>query len=154
MQLLLWLDSPILERQVLLQLLQTKWEPTCFRTICFPLQSVATIINSLNLGKGRNKDKCMFLLYIHANSLSNLKKSKKGSDGSGGIGAGAAVDFSIKELYAIQEIQSQENLFKLIIGWALYSQTCFSDHLSTKTTCLQQSHFMFTFKIVSHWNMY
>eukprot|EP00057_Strongylocentrotus_purpuratus_P007225 XP_011661699.1 PREDICTED: DNA helicase MCM8 [Strongylocentrotus purpuratus] len=67
-------------------------------------------------GKGRNKDKCMFLLYIHANSLSNLKKSKKGSDVSGGIGAGAAVDFSIKELYAIQEIQSQENLFKLIIG--------------------------------------
>ncbi|XP_030855456.1 DNA helicase MCM8 [Strongylocentrotus purpuratus] len=73
-------------------------------------------VSNVDEGKGRNKDKCMFLLYIHANSLSNLKKSKKGSDVSGGIGAGAAVDFSIKELYAIQEIQSQENLFKLIIG--------------------------------------
>ena len=31
-----------------------------------------------------------------------------------------------------------------------YSQTCFSDHLSTKTTCLQQAHFLFPLKMVSH----
>ena len=36
----------------------------------------------------------------------------------------------------------------------MYSQTCFSDHLSTKTTCLQQAHFLFSLKMVSHWNMY
>uniref|UniRef100_A0A8C1SAI7 DNA helicase MCM8 n=1 Tax=Cyprinus carpio TaxID=7962 RepID=A0A8C1SAI7_CYPCA len=67
-------------------------------------------------GNGRNKkDKCMFLLYIQANSVSNSKgqKSKAASDSEG---QGPSVEFSIKDLYAIQEIQAQEDLFKLIVN--------------------------------------
>uniref|UniRef100_A0A673G8W6 DNA helicase MCM8 n=1 Tax=Sinocyclocheilus rhinocerous TaxID=307959 RepID=A0A673G8W6_9TELE len=67
-------------------------------------------------GNGRNKkDKCMFLLYIQANSVSNSKgqKSKAVSDSEG---QGPSVEFSIKDLYAIQEIQAQEDLFRLIVN--------------------------------------
>ncbi|KAI7804271.1 putative DNA helicase MCM8 [Triplophysa rosa] len=53
-------------------------------------------------GSGRHKkDKCMFLLYIQANSTE---------------GQGPSVEFSIKDLYAIQEIQAQDDLFKLIVN--------------------------------------
>ncbi|XP_072163403.1 DNA helicase MCM8-like [Diadema setosum] len=81
--------------------------------------TVSGIVKVANVdeGKSRNKDKCMFLLYIRANSVSNLKQGKKTSEEGGSAGtSGAAVDFTIKELYAIQEIQSQENLFRLIVG--------------------------------------
>lgn len=56
----------------------------------------------------------MFLLYIQANSVSNSKgqKSKATSESEG---PGPSVEFSIKDLYAIQEIQAQEDLFKLIV---------------------------------------
>ncbi|RXN18654.1 DNA helicase MCM8 [Labeo rohita] len=66
-------------------------------------------------GNGRNKDKCMFLLYIQANSVSNSKgqKSKAASESED---QGPSVEFSIKDLYAIQEIQAQEDLFKLIVN--------------------------------------
>lgn len=67
-------------------------------------------------GSGRNKkDKCMFLLYIQANSVSNSKgqKSKAASESEG---QGPSVEFSIKDLYAIQEIQAQEDLFKLLVN--------------------------------------
>jgi len=59
-----------------------------------------------------NKDKCMFLLYLHANAVNN----NKGSSSSGEQASGLAMEFSIKELYAIQEIQAQNNLFRLIVG--------------------------------------
>ncbi|KAK2567403.1 DNA helicase MCM8 [Acropora cervicornis] len=59
-----------------------------------------------------NKDKCMFVIYIHANAVNN----NKGNAGSGEQTSGLAMDFSIKELYAIQEIQAQSNLFRLIVG--------------------------------------
>lgn len=39
-----------------------------------------------------NKDKCMFLIYIHANAVNN----NKGSAGSGEQTSGLAVEFSIK----------------------------------------------------------
>uniref|UniRef100_A0AAY4CGM8 DNA helicase MCM8 n=1 Tax=Denticeps clupeoides TaxID=299321 RepID=A0AAY4CGM8_9TELE len=50
------------------------------------------------------KDKCMFLLYIEANSVSNSKgqKSKVSSEPEC---QGTSVEFSLKDLYAIQEIQ-------------------------------------------------
>ena len=60
-------------------------------------------------GKGKNKDKCMFLLYIHANSVNNSKGNKSASDG-------LAMDFSLKELYGIETIQSEEQLFRLLVG--------------------------------------
>ncbi|PFX30710.1 DNA helicase MCM8 [Stylophora pistillata] len=59
-----------------------------------------------------NKDKCMFLLYLHANAVNN----NKGGTGSAEQSSGLAMEFSIKELYAIQEIQAQKNLFRLIVG--------------------------------------
>uniref|UniRef100_A0A9J8BM68 DNA helicase n=1 Tax=Cyprinus carpio carpio TaxID=630221 RepID=A0A9J8BM68_CYPCA len=59
-------------------------------------------------GNGRNKkDKCMFLLYIQVNSLRAASDSE---------GQGPSVKFSIKDLYAIQEIQAQEDLFRLIVN--------------------------------------
>ncbi|CAL1537556.1 unnamed protein product, partial [Lymnaea stagnalis] len=65
-------------------------------------------------GRGRNNDKCMFLLYLHGNSVNNTKGNKRNSGES--TGSGLAMDFTMKELYAIQEIQSQENLFQLLVG--------------------------------------
>lgn len=58
----------------------------------------------------------MFLLYIEANSVSNNKgqKTKASEDG---CKHGALMEFSLKDLYAIQEIQSEENLFKLIVKY-------------------------------------
>ncbi|XP_059929660.1 DNA helicase MCM8 isoform X1 [Gadus macrocephalus] len=60
--------------------------------------------------KGK-KDQCMFLLYIEANSVSNTKgqRSDLGAQDSGGE------EFSLKELYAIQEIQSQTDLLRLLV---------------------------------------
>ncbi|KAJ8299815.1 hypothetical protein KUTeg_023875 [Tegillarca granosa] len=63
-------------------------------------------VNSVEEGRSRNKDKCMFLLYIHANSVSNAKGNKSGDS------SGLAMDFTMKELYAIEEIQSEKNLFR------------------------------------------
>ncbi|OWF54901.1 DNA helicase MCM8-like [Mizuhopecten yessoensis] len=67
-------------------------------------------VNSVDEGRGRNKDKCMFLLYLQANSVNNTKGNKSGDT------AGLAIDFSIKELYAIEEIQSETNTFRLLVG--------------------------------------
>ncbi|XP_041352396.1 LOW QUALITY PROTEIN: DNA helicase MCM8-like [Gigantopelta aegis] len=69
-------------------------------------------VNSIDEGRGRNKDKCMFLLYLHANSVNNLKGNKSGGEGSSGL----AMDFTMKELYAIEEIQSEPSLFRLLVG--------------------------------------
>ncbi|CAH1792022.1 unnamed protein product [Owenia fusiformis] len=68
-------------------------------------------VQSSDEGRGRqSKDKCMFLLYIYANSVQNSKGEKKSDSKS----AGVAMDFTMKELYAIEEIQSEANLLKLI----------------------------------------
>ncbi|XP_019371747.1 PREDICTED: DNA helicase MCM8 isoform X1 [Gavialis gangeticus] len=67
-------------------------------------------------GASRNKnDKCMFLLYIEANSVSNSKgqKIKKCEDETDHR---AFLEFSLKDLYAVREIQAEENLFKLIVN--------------------------------------
>ena len=72
---------------------------------------------TLKFTGSRNKnDKCMFLLYLEANSVSNNKgqKTKASEDG---CKHGALMEFSLKDLYAIQEIQSEENLFKLIVKY-------------------------------------
>ncbi|XP_062863189.1 DNA helicase MCM8 [Trichomycterus rosablanca] len=66
-------------------------------------------------GFRKNKDKCMFLLYIEANSVSNSKGQKHKAT-SEQEGQEASVEFSLKDLYAIQEIQAQDDLFKLIVN--------------------------------------
>uniref|UniRef100_A0A8C9JRC4 DNA helicase MCM8 n=1 Tax=Panthera tigris altaica TaxID=74533 RepID=A0A8C9JRC4_PANTA len=84
---------------------------------CVPGDTVTItgVVKVSNAEEGsRNKnDKCMFLLYIEANSVSNSKgqKTKTSEDG---CKHGALMEFSLKDLYAIQEIQAEENLFKLI----------------------------------------
>ncbi|KAH0513946.1 DNA helicase MCM8 [Microtus ochrogaster] len=86
---------------------------------CVPGDTVTItgIVKVSNTEEGsRNKnDKCMFLLYIESNSVSNSKgqKSQTAEDGSQ---HGTLMDFSLKDLYAIQEIQAEENLLKLIVN--------------------------------------
>lgn len=72
---------------------------------------------ALKFTGSRNKnDKCMFLLYIEANSVSNSKgqKTKASQDG---CKHATMMEFSLKDLYAIQEIQAEEHLFKLIVKY-------------------------------------
>ncbi|KAK9541232.1 hypothetical protein VZT92_001293 [Zoarces viviparus] len=88
---------------------------------CVPGDAVTVtgIVRVTNDGTSRgNKDQCMFLLYIEATSVSNTKghRSKSGQ-GSGGCleDRSGGEEFSLKELYAIQEIQSQPDLLRLIV---------------------------------------
>ncbi|XP_061478488.1 DNA helicase MCM8 isoform X2 [Rhineura floridana] len=73
-------------------------------------------VSNTEEGASRNKnDKCVFLLYIEANSVSNTKGQKVSND-EHGINHQACMEFSLKDLYAVQEIQAEENLFKLIVN--------------------------------------
>lgn len=87
---------------------------------CVPgdMVTITGIVKVSNIKDGgfKNKNnKCLFLLYIEANSVSN-SKGHKGKDTDESVSHGASMDFSLKDLYAIQEIQSQENLLKLIVS--------------------------------------
>uniref|UniRef100_UPI00398E7D0C DNA helicase MCM8 n=1 Tax=Pristiophorus japonicus TaxID=55135 RepID=UPI00398E7D0C len=76
---------------------------------------IVKVANS-NEGKTRNKDdKCMFFLYIEANSISN-GKGRRNVNSEEVSGETASMEFTLKELYAIQEIQAEENLFKLFVN--------------------------------------
>ncbi|XP_067900466.1 DNA helicase MCM8 isoform X1 [Heterodontus francisci] len=67
-------------------------------------------------GKTRNKDdKCMFFLYIEANSISN-GKGRRNESSEEVSGDTTSMEFTLKELYAIQEIQAEENLLKLFVN--------------------------------------
>lgn len=84
---------------------------------CVPgdMVTVTGIVKATGTEENRNKsnkDKCMFLLYLHVNAVNN----NKGGTGATEQTSGLAMEFSIKELYAIQEIQAQKNLFRLIVG--------------------------------------
>ncbi|XP_021048955.1 DNA helicase MCM8 [Mus pahari] len=86
---------------------------------CVPGDTVTVtgIVKVSNTEEGsRNKnDKCMFLLYIEANSVSN-SKGQKAQTAEDGCKHGTLMEFSLKDLYAIQEIQAEENLLKLIVN--------------------------------------
>ncbi|XP_013015464.1 DNA helicase MCM8 isoform X1 [Cavia porcellus] len=86
---------------------------------CVPGDTVTItgIVKVSNAEEGsRNKnDKCMFLLYIEANSVSN-SKGQKTETSEDGCKHGTLMEFSLKDFYAIQEIQAEENLFKLIVN--------------------------------------
>ncbi|XP_060642079.2 DNA helicase MCM8 isoform X2 [Anolis sagrei] len=80
--------------------------------------TVAGIVKVANTEEGasRNKnDKCVFLLYIEANSISNTK-GQKAKNYEHGINNQSCMEFSLKDLYAVQEIQAEEDLFKLIVN--------------------------------------
>ncbi len=82
-----------------------------------PLEPLILKIHPINLslGKGRQKDKCMFLLYVDANSVTNAKgkKASRKEEQKDGV---KDKDFTDPELYAIAAIQSERNLFRLIVG--------------------------------------
>ncbi|XP_004840853.1 DNA helicase MCM8 isoform X1 [Heterocephalus glaber] len=86
---------------------------------CVPGDTVTItgIVKVSNAEEGsRNKnDKCMFLLYVEANSVSN-SKGQKTETSEDGCRHGTLMEFSLKDFYAIREIQAEENLFKLIIN--------------------------------------
>ncbi|NXP43899.1 MCM8 helicase, partial [Heliornis fulica] len=73
-------------------------------------------VSSTEEGTSKNKnDKCMFLLYIEANSVSNSKgQNPKNFDDE--TFQRSFMEFSLKDLYAVQEIQAEENLFRLIVN--------------------------------------
>ncbi|XP_051935358.1 DNA helicase MCM8-like [Hippocampus zosterae] len=90
---------------------------------CVPGDTVTVtgIVRVTNDGTSRwNKDQCMFLLYIEATSVSNTKGQQSKCGGAGSSGGSpedrsGGEEFSLKELYAIQEIQSQPDLLRLIV---------------------------------------
>uniref|UniRef100_UPI0009B3E28A DNA helicase MCM8 n=1 Tax=Monopterus albus TaxID=43700 RepID=UPI0009B3E28A len=89
---------------------------------CVPGDAVTVtgIVRVINDGSSRgNKDQCMFLLYLDVTSVSNTKgqQSKSGGQGSTESVENCSVweEFSLKELYAIQEIQAQPSLLRLIV---------------------------------------
>ncbi|XP_049724754.1 DNA helicase MCM8 [Elephas maximus indicus] len=86
---------------------------------CVPGDTVTItgIVKVSNAEEGsRNKnDKCMFLLYIEANSVCNSKGQKTKTSESGSK-QGTLMEFSLRDLYAVQEIQAEKNLFKLIVN--------------------------------------
>ncbi|XP_002156618.2 DNA helicase MCM8 [Hydra vulgaris] len=59
---------------------------------------------------GKTIDTSIYILYIHAISITNNKDSQNNviEDGSS--------EFTLKELYAIREIQEEQKLFRLIVG--------------------------------------
>jgi DNA helicase MCM8 len=84
------------------------------------VSGIVKVTNSNEAGRAaRQHDMCVFLLFIDANSLTNSKghvatvdSGSSGKQSSGGI----AMEFSVKELYAIEEIHSENNLLWLITG--------------------------------------
>ena len=70
----------------------------------------------MSTGRGRQKDKCMFLLYINANSVTNAKGGKSANTSETEQSTGLAMEFSMKELYAIEEIQGESHVFRLLVG--------------------------------------
>ncbi|XP_077169313.1 DNA helicase MCM8 isoform X2 [Paroedura picta] len=73
-------------------------------------------VSNTEEGASKNKsDKCVFLLYIEANSISN-NKGQKVKDYEHGMNHRPCMEFSLRDLYAVQEIQAEENLLRLIVN--------------------------------------
>ncbi|XP_059842238.1 DNA helicase MCM8 isoform X1 [Hypanus sabinus] len=87
---------------------------------CVPgdMVTVTGIVKVANSSEGKSKnkdDKCMFLLYIEANSISN-SKGRRNMVSEEVSGDSSSMEFTLKDLYAIQEIQAEENLLKLFVN--------------------------------------
>uniref|UniRef100_A0A665UL85 DNA helicase MCM8 n=1 Tax=Echeneis naucrates TaxID=173247 RepID=A0A665UL85_ECHNA len=105
--------------------------------------TVTGIVRVTNDGTSRgNKDQCMFLLYLEATSVSNAKgqQSKSGQMSRGSLeDRFGGEEFSLKELYAIQEIQSQSELLRLIAVCNIAPRGIYVCGNSTSTTGLTVS---------------
>jgi len=82
------------------------------------------------VGGGKQKDKCIFQLYLYANSLTNSKGQKPAGHQSNssaavdgkeggvqGVSTGVDMEFTTKDLYAVEEIHAAPNIFRLLIGY-------------------------------------
>jgi DNA helicase MCM8 len=67
-------------------------------------------------GNMKKNKSAMFLLYMHVNCITSAKlgAGAGAGAGAGGESAGDLISFTIKDLYAVQEIQKQENVCKMI----------------------------------------
>ncbi|GAB6026064.1 DNA replication licensing factor mcm8 [Chamberlinius hualienensis] len=79
---------------------------------------IIKVSNCVDNSSRSNQDKCIFLLYIEANSICNIKgdvgnapTTKNGLKAAGSIG----MEFSQRDFSAIREIHEQDNLFRLIV---------------------------------------
>ena len=59
----------------------------------------------------------MFLMYIDANSVTNAK-GKKSSNTEDHSSTGIGLEFTTRDFYLIEDVQSQRKLFRLIVGQA------------------------------------
>ncbi|XP_062518421.1 DNA helicase MCM8-like [Corticium candelabrum] len=80
---------------------------------CVPgdLVTVTAIVKATGSDEGRgrgNKDKCMFLIYLSAVSVTTSRGQ--------GTGQGPHMEFSSKDYSAIQEIQGDSNVLRLLVG--------------------------------------
>jgi DNA helicase MCM8 len=74
-------------------------------------------LSFLGIGRTKEKNKTLFLIYIDANSVDNNKQVNNNS--SGNEHSNNKVDlmqFSAKDMFAIQEISDEKNVFKLIVN--------------------------------------
>lgn len=80
------------------------------------------------VGRGRNKDKCTFTLNIRANSVSKSSRKvtarsgdkNKAKDAAANVSAQGSLELSTRDLYCIQTIYDQEDVFKLLVSSSLY----------------------------------
>ncbi|XP_014673549.1 PREDICTED: DNA helicase MCM8-like isoform X2 [Priapulus caudatus] len=77
-------------------------------TVC----GVVKVANAESGGGGAaaGRDKCTFLLYVRANSVMSERCGR--AEGGGGV----AMEFSLRELYGVREIQAEPQLFRLVVN--------------------------------------
>ena len=72
------------------------------------VSGVVKVVSSEGDGGARGKNKCLFLLYIDANSIHNSKTRSGDKTNS--------LQFTNRDLSAINEIAHDEDVFKLIVN--------------------------------------
>ena len=72
------------------------------------ISGVVKVVSSEGEGGARGKNKCLFLLYIDANSMHNSKTHSGDKSDS--------LQFTHKDLLAINEIAHEPDVFKLIVN--------------------------------------
>ncbi|XP_067933139.1 DNA helicase MCM8-like [Watersipora subatra] len=94
---------------------------------CVPGDSVTVCglvqVATQDQGKGKNKDKCTFTLNMRANSLSRTSRKTLSERGDGEresqegstVKDRGALELSTRDLYCIQTIHEQEDIFKLLV---------------------------------------
>ena len=81
------------------------------------VSGIVKVVGAEKSGNQRKqKDKCLFSLYIQANSITNGYGNKRAPGTSDKANTSLSMEFTTRELYAVEEIQGQHQLFRLIVG--------------------------------------